>query len=406
MVRIVVEDIDTEKGVLVDFADEKSFEEFLASHNLDKNSEDASMLLFTNASAEGIELYTQYELDEKQIQTVEYYVDSAPVNDSSSVIIGYKSAYKGKLKDIFQITDYKVNEPKERYENNFDLSQTINENDLWINVRNVGQANWNEIHSGNKLVVVYDVGLPIYAKKDDVSKMISDVEKDYQKDNPILVISHWDIDHYHALKYWLKVSQKFPFSSMFYISELPNVTAKRIIEKLQKNYSNILLNPICVQCNKNLPNLKKIASISNKIRFYAPNTFQSNDRNSSEIVVVAENQFGSAILPGDSHYEQLTDILSEIKTTENHNLVVPHHGGDDMFIYNTNGLICNNAVISVGENTYGHPAKNIEADLRKMNFCITQTLFKALLQQSVEDYFKERTQIIKYNDSVKILLSK
>ena len=72
-------------------------------------------------------------------------------------------------------------------------------NDLEFKVNDVSQGNWNEIRQNGIVRLVYDVGAPITASNTELQRYINQYAKQYAADHPYLVLSHWDMDHYHCL---------------------------------------------------------------------------------------------------------------------------------------------------------------------------------------------------------------
>lgn len=75
------------------------------------------------------------------------------------------------------------------------------EGDLFLLVRDVSQANWNELLDGNNITrIVYDIGAELHANQAIVRGLFNSRFDTLKRDKPILVISHWDIDHYQCLE--------------------------------------------------------------------------------------------------------------------------------------------------------------------------------------------------------------
>ena len=67
--------------------------------------------------------------------------------------------------------------------------------DLKLFVKDVGQANWNELRKGNKVKVLYDAGARLHAKELEVRAILDSRKADLMLSKPVLVLSHWDMDH-------------------------------------------------------------------------------------------------------------------------------------------------------------------------------------------------------------------
>ena len=70
---------------------------------------------------------------------------------------------------------------------------------IGITVRNVGQGNWNEIKCNDSVRIVYDAGAPMTSSPDEIVNIIGNRSTLYAESKPILILSHWDKDHYHSL---------------------------------------------------------------------------------------------------------------------------------------------------------------------------------------------------------------
>lgn len=360
---VVVEDVNETEGILLDFVDNDGYRRFVNKSK--KENEIASMILLKNYNKE-VTLYAYYELTESFFSMVEQYYES--------YIVGFTVTYNDSIGEILKPTRYYQNKCYTYGKTTYSLPQKIQGNEMCVDVLNVGQANYNEIYEKGTIPVVYDMGYPIYASKKEVDAFVNKACGTYGNFSPMLVISHWDLDHYHCLKSLLYNSSIcFPFSSVMFIGEQPNKTVKEIVRKIEQ-MKNVRTMPIAVQKSRKMPELEQCASISGKIRFYAPKTYQSSDRNTAEIVVIVENDFGSVLLSGDSQYSQISKLLKYIKTTTNHNLVVPHHGGDcGKFIYDSGNLSCEKAFISVGKNIYEHPNNKVMEDLKNKFWKVEDT---------------------------------
>lgn len=237
--------------------------------------------------------------------------------------------------------------------------------------RNVGQGNCNEIYYNDKLIIVYDIGTSIYATKEQVNDFIKNLFPLYDKDKPILILSHWDLDHYHILKGMLG-QNKYPFSAFFYIGgKLPNSTSEYIISCFD-NVQSIVKYPITRKENKKIcPELSVECLFPQAIqdlgiKLFAPNVI--NTRNNSELVCTIKKSERLFIFPGDSLYEQLAKIING----EDISMVVPHHGGDagPMETFPVDKV--KKAVFSYGKNNrYNHPFATIKNSFCNANTYIT-----------------------------------
>ena len=127
-------------------------------------------------------------------------------------------------------------DPQELFRNKINGQFTIEElhnYNLKLCVRDVGQANWNELIDNNIVKYVYDIGAELHSKIDDVKKLFYERVDDYKRDKPILVLSHWDIDHIQCMLYVDIQTIRDCFSKCICIDMMKTITSLKI-------YNNIL----------------------------------------------------------------------------------------------------------------------------------------------------------------------
>ncbi len=231
---------------------------------------------------------------------------------------------------------------------------------LRIMVRDVDQANWNELLEDNRVKIVYDLGAKLSAKKIDVQTLFTVRRKDFERDKPMLVISHWDKDHIHCLQYLDIADIKKNFSSFICIDKMKTLTAQNIYKKmlaaLGKNNVCCLQSPtrtngITMHC------WVRVGCMS----FYLGE--DSRNINYSGLCMFVKGALQSVNFTGDVKLIQAKDIYDKelqygLETTNSHILIAPHHGGDygpKSRIYSAS---CSEVIISVGfNNQYDHPKK-------------------------------------------------
>ena len=59
---------------------------------------------------------------------------------------------------------------------------------LSVCVRDVGQANWNELRVGNRIFYVYDLGAELYANRTQVASVFNARKGELERDKPVLVL--------------------------------------------------------------------------------------------------------------------------------------------------------------------------------------------------------------------------
>lgn len=101
--------------------------------------------------------------------------------------------------------------------------------DLFLLVRDVSQANWNELLDGNNITrIVYDIGAELHANQAIVRGLFNSRFDTLKRDKPILVISHWDIDHYQCLECASIQEIRTCFSKFVCMDMMKSLTSQRI----------------------------------------------------------------------------------------------------------------------------------------------------------------------------------
>lgn len=235
-------------------------------------------------------------------------------------------------------------------------------NNSYVIVRDVKQGNCNEIYTNDKLLYVYDYGTYIHATKAEVTTLINKTYNLYKAHNPVLIISHWDLDHYHLLKGLISNKQPLPFSAIIIIGHLPNITSQRLYEKIKNKVPFFIVSP---PKRNALPKLKKVST--RVVDIYAPDCYQ--DRNHSGLVCVMNENDRKWVLPGDSSYEQIKDFFY---SPQHINFVLPHHGGEAGDVTNLNTGNIQKVAISAQRKIYGHPFKSVTNHFVGKNIMLTE----------------------------------
>lgn len=245
------------------------------------------------------------------------------------------------------------------------LSQIIPQGFSYIKIKvnDVGQANWNELQVDGNTKLVYDLGAPLRAGKSQVDQYVATYAPTYTQNKPILVISHWDMDHIHCL---LSLKGQFAnyFSAVIAPNKLKSNTASALSKELRKELHNaffLIKNPYRT-IGKEYPQVHEKYAESN-IKLFIGET--SRNINYSGIIAFIKGPASFGVLTGDSMLSQVNDIYHKeiCHTDKDMQMVVPHHGGDfsankyKQFSLNEIGSCC---AISVGRgNTYGHPSQKM-----------------------------------------------
>lgn len=230
-------------------------------------------------------------------------------------------------------------------------------------VRNVKQGNCNEIYCNDKLLYVYDYGTYIHATKSDVATLINKTYNLYKENKPILIISHWDLDHYHLLKGLIDGQKAIPFSAIIIIGHLPNITSQRLYKSIKNKVPFYIVTP---KKSNTMPPLNKIAS-DGIIDIYAPDNYQ--DRNHSELVCILNGKDKKWVLPGDSSYEQIKVFFSSPQYI---NFVLPHHGGKAGNVSVIDLQNIQKIAISAQKKIYGHPINSVTNYFAGKNIMLTE----------------------------------
>ena len=257
---------------------------------------------------------------------------------------------------------------------------------LKFRVNDVSQANWNEVLDDKVVIYVFDIGAPIHAKAPEVQSYIDSYARSYANDKPVLILSHWDIDHYHCLLQMSEAEIKCNFSKFICPDKIKNNMSQQVFDKMEKvlgpaNVHSILLHARTADTAYPLMHQE----YSNQgIRLYSGE--RSRNVNYSGLVLYVEGTKGNVLLTGDCLPVQASDVLANSTANLNyekeHYLVVPHHGGDfkTKKVYKTYHLPMmlkpKEAIISVdaGNNTYGHPTKEMINFLKSVaSWNITRT---------------------------------
>lgn len=250
-----------------------------------------------------------------------------------------------------------------------------------IVVYDVGNGNWNEIRSQGEARVVYDIGASLNASKNEIQALVGRIVPSYcnLSVKPLLVISHWDKDHYHCLKA-LSDAEILHFDSMICVASPPTATAQFIYDRVKSLISVIVIHPKARQ--RGMPSLPDLLSRSGGLSIYACR--QHPEINLSGLQLFVRSNDSNALLTGDCGWFQVNHILSNeaafSNSNEKCNMVVPHHGsGRDStyygFVLPPTFMTGKCAAISVNKkkNSYGFPSNSLIKYLRTIFPQIEQT---------------------------------
>ncbi|MEK5071449.1 hypothetical protein [Sporosarcina sp. FSL K6-1508] len=223
-------------------------------------------------------------------------------------------------------------------------------------IRDVGHGNWNEIRFGNTRII-YDIGAQKEWPANRIQSII-DAAKFKKNEEIYIFISHWDVDHYHAI---LKLNKsQLKQVKGFFAPTLRNPrtqTMNRVLERLNDAGISVSTIPFSIKKNKGRKIELQLAYGGNRLKVFRSTKTTSTNLNSIVLSLVTNSK--SVLMTGDQNYEKLHDfVISSKPPTMPMIMVMPHHGG---FAGNLDtkkwGIIhLDEIIISYHDsNSYGHP---------------------------------------------------
>ena len=230
-------------------------------------------------------------------------------------------------------------------------------NDLNLFVKDVDQANWNELRYCNSVRVVFDAGARLHAKEPEVRGIFESRKQDLMHSKPVLVLSHWDMDHIHCLKVMTDAEIGACFSKIVYPNKLRSVTSKGVLDSFRRvlGRQNVYCLPLPGRTNGIDMRLWRREG---RISLYQAEA--SSQINYCGLVMFVRGANRSANYTGDCKLTQAKNVydqeMGQGLSTREHVLIAPHHGGDYDAKYRHYSMPCDCIEISVGANNdYGHP---------------------------------------------------
>ncbi|WP_343626564.1 hypothetical protein [Flavobacterium lindanitolerans] len=379
-VLVYIEEVDLPNNTIIfDFIDSNELELFSNITNSENNLERPSMVVLTNYKGKKIQENTIYSIKTEIIRS---WSEEQLINQQlDSFLIGFRIENSDNSLNVFSnsvpfsFLDKLHVSPYIWGKRNIDDLNLNFTGKISVNIRDVEQGNWNEIYYGETVKIVFDSGAPINASKADIISIIGNRNTKYSKDKPILILSHWDKDHYHSLLGMTDAELANNFSKFICRDKVPNLTSRILFSRIRRLLGNQNIYCIAeIPKSKTDPFFQNISPITRQIVLY--NSQENKNRNISGLVLTVKSANKSIILSGDSHYKHISDsILSHLNYPNEHHLVVPHHGGKaGPYKYNLPTLIQpGKAIISVGLNNYGHPLRTYRDSLKLTGFRICQT---------------------------------
>lgn len=240
--------------------------------------------------------------------------------------------------------------------------------EIELMVVNCGHGNWNEIRTTADRII-YDVGASRWFTKVDVRTLVAKQRIASEARSVSVVISHWDIDHYHALLEF-NSAELAKLRVVFTPSQVPNTETFRRVHKLLNDHGVVLAaQPPASRTGTSREIVLK--PLWTKGIFTMFRATPGRSRNQTGIVLGVRGKSEMALLTGDHHYDKVLAAVGKVAAADKQPcvLVVPHHGGLAGSLSAVNWLQVFSSVtttISCGPNSYGHPFAAVEAELKTM----------------------------------------
>lgn len=363
-VLVYIEEFNrNDRTVLFDFIDSNEYQTFNDTLNRESNLETPTMVFLSNYRGKSIRENTIYAIKRSTVESLQLFFQNT--SDTDSYLIKNRIELNDLQSEIFTLSvslgdfiDYIYNYRVSGGENIADVDFP-KQKKISVVIRNIGQGNWNEINFNDQTMIVYDAGAPMHASRASVLSIIGNRNSEYSQSKPILILSHWDKDHYHSLLGMSNIDLANNFKFFICRDRLPNLTSRLLFSRIRTALGNSKILTITAdpRTGRGGPTLfRNINPTNRQIVIY--NAQHHKNRNISGIAMTVKTSKNSIILSGDAHYDQISrDILPHLNFNSCHHLVVPHHGGcAGRYLYaNPGRLKYGRAIISVGRNSYGHP---------------------------------------------------
>jgi beta-lactamase superfamily II metal-dependent hydrolase len=377
-----IEAMDNKKHeVLADFVESNNFDALNGFYESSFPLDGPSMLLFKNYKGRVVREGTIYILNYSVLQKLfnegrinivdDYFIIRAEINlqGLDEEVFGSSISHntlERKAPEVYWFSHF----------GNADINaiQLPKSGATQVIIKDVGQGSWNEIHVNKQIQLVFDSGTHYSTKKNDVKRLLNGSDKIYEQSKPGLIISHWDVDHYHFLDA-MSDQAIAAFSFILCRNFTPSLMSRVIFARLRKLNSNL----IALSPDTRTTTLKEtpLFDIYNNNRFVIFNSGVSRNRNKDGLSLLVRNSVKSILLPGDQHYGQFHHFVLPVFLSypHIHYIVVPHHGGNaGTYKYSLHsGVTRGEAIISVGSNSYGHPFLKVMKCLTNDSFKVSRT---------------------------------
>jgi beta-lactamase superfamily II metal-dependent hydrolase len=200
----------------------------------------------------------------------------------------------------------------------------------------------------------------------------------YQVAKPVILLSHWDVDHYHLLLEAEDATIK-AFRRFIFRAHIPNQTSQRLYDRFTQLNPQALF-PVDAEspgARRTSKKLKTIQVPGTPFKIY--NGSEHYNRNVCGLMISFQTSKLVAVCAADFDYKQLqADVLKHFDYRHDHYLIVPHHGGNaGKVVYNLRAGTKKDAIISVGGiNPYEHPFQYVIDKLEDMRFHVVNFKFR------------------------------
>ena len=379
--------IYTYEEVYIDFRTEKDLERYNSFTH--QNLKDKTIILIKNITTFQLHEQQYYRINIEELEHGEITNDLIDNFKLIGHIYDFSESSSLNLSPLFRnpINQSELNDEEITFKNQADKNwnHDVYKRTLFkLRVNDVGQGNCNEIIiNGDNTKIIYDMGataFPIKKEEKQWEELKNKRIKQYKKSHPLLIISHWHLDHYCLLTAMTSDELSY-FSGLICNAKMPSLTSQHIYKKLEEAITKKKIE--CLEANPKTINNQKMhlyKSIDSNYNIYYGK--KCKNLNFSGITLFVYGQEQNVLLTGDCNYAQVSDILTQEENkikTKKLILAVPHHGGDFNDKKNNELTIPDKmkpykAIISVGkDNKYKHPKKSILDILEKKSFEIVRT---------------------------------
>lgn len=363
--KLYIEKMDiVDKFILFDFISEKEYLDF--KYNGDVHNEmivgkrEPTMILL---KVEGIKEKTLKEGDVvsvKRSKMFELKKQLKEENDHTTIAFCSKAVFNFDYLDIKKENISLVEKDPAKSDSLNEFSAEIYFDSIFkycnkfstLEIIDVGQGNWNRVYNEN-CELNYDFGASMKYSESKCKEILSN-NNCLNKDMNVLVISHWDVDHYQLIQV-LEDEKLECFDFVVVPMKRKTLTAERVYDRLRNKCKNFnYISNLNGKYNK----LSRVYK-NDKVCLMVGNGRKKNiNLNGIAMIIYGENS--AAFLTADHNYNQIWDFMLNLSNAGSLiHIVVPHHGGLAGYRKIALNLNAGDAIVSTGQNSYGHPREEI-----------------------------------------------